>query len=673
MVLIGAFVAGHRSVVPQRRATVVDPGLKHVDDGGVKPIGFGPSQRPLRGVDLSSPQGFVGVDISNPGHRALTQQLRLDSPGAFLHRRVQPRGREVTAKRFRSDLGQRLDALIVAGPNNPEPTETPNIAEDQRAVVIELPPGSHVWILLVRGGRFGQPMQRAGHAQVHNKFPVIVQADQEILAPPTHLDEARASHLQRRSELGRPVAPCFGDRPTNDLGPQAAANGFDLGQLGHGATLPRGCHPWSVSTSDEPTSDLADASLRDVFAELAAAADQLGPLNLSQRDAWISGLLATWRTDVAVADPVTTDADFAAWCREQSVDPTLTELAERAANQQLSAGVTATGAWCVSAQSLGLRSPRGEAPTESIIIGFVHADESEHTVLAEVSVPAASSSSSQRELRDLQVGPPPDEVLPDRAPAATAESFAPGSAPVTDDDDGDLLMPDVEEWPIDAAARTVIVAWQATWNSVAGAWPADRGDALLVNQAVVASRLTQMADEPLTSLAEFGPEPEEPVERYMGMSETEIEDANRRSLETLHRSLASLRNVPAPDSASVAATELIHPLAAPMMAGPAQLSRDEREALAFLEWADWLGAVLGIMRSEAGVPLTGSAMVDHINRCPEVTSSIEKRDREFVAWAFDVAIAWWSDIGAVDEAGVLSEPARWAMPRALAHAWNGDF
>lgn len=410
--------------------------------------------------------------------------------------------------------------------------------------------------------------------------------------------------------------------------------------------------------------------LDEVFADLAAAAPQLAPLNNSQRDAWFSGLAATWRTDIVVDDPTATDQQFSTWCAEaQDADGTLAHLARRMSTGALSDDVVSTGAWCVSATGLGVWQEPGDATSESIVIGFLHTDGSEHTVLAELSVPDEGAASSDRDLLDLQVGPPPDEVLPDRAAPTTAETFAPDSAPVCDDEDEDGAAPDVESWPVDAAARTVVEAWKSTWARVNGQWPGERGDSLLVNQVVVRSRLAHLTGESAATMADFTLEPEELVERFVGMTQTEIAEANQRSLETLHRALAGLRGTPAPGGA----TDLVAPMAEPMQAGPSLLSRDEREALAFLEWADWLGVVLGIMRSDPRAPLSGSAMVDHINRCPEVTSSIDKRDREFVTWAFEVALAWWNDIGATGDDGVLTPHARWALPHALAKSWGGDF
>lgn len=106
----------------------------------------------------------------------------------------------------------------------------------------------------------------------------------------------------------------------------------------------------------------------------------------------------------------------------------------------------------------------------------------------------------------------------------------------------------------------------------------------------------------------------------------------------------------------------------------APLISAERDAVLALEWADWLGAVIGVVRAGAGTAVDGAALVDHINRCPEVTSTIPKADRDRIAWAFDTVIAGWpaADLLAVapDGGATLTPLALTAIPAALHAAWS---
>ncbi len=102
------------------------------------------------------------------------------------------------------------------------------------------------------------------------------------------------------------------------------------------------------------------------------------------------------------------------------------------------------------------------------------------------------------------------------------------------------------------------------------------------------------------------------------------------------------------------------------------LDADAREAVTILEWADWLGVVLGLVREGEGAAVASSHLVDLINSCPEVTSSVPKSDRPRVEWALEVCGHLWQEIG-VSQEGQLTEAGIWALPRALRYAWNSDF
>ena len=105
--------------------------------------------------------------------------------------------------------------------------------------------------------------------------------------------------------------------------------------------------------------------------------------------------------------------------------------------------------------------------------------------------------------------------------------------------------------------------------------------------------------------------------------------------------------------------------------GPrAGMSPAAADAIDGLEWADWLGAVLPLVRAGAGADASPEQLVRNINRCPEVTTSIPKRDAPAVASAFTCAMGAWRQSGAVDDDQRLTDLGVWLLPHTLAVAWG---
>jgi len=93
-------------------------------------------------------------------------------------------------------------------------------------------------------------------------------------------------------------------------------------------------------------------------------------------------------------------------------------------------------------------------------------------------------------------------------------------------------------------------------------------------------------------------------------------------------------------------------------------------ALSQLEWADWLGAILGAIRAGTGTEIDGDVLVSMVNRCPEITTSIPKRDAAQVAWAFEQTLFSWEATGALDDEGRLTDAGTWLLPQAALAAWS---
>ncbi len=95
-----------------------------------------------------------------------------------------------------------------------------------------------------------------------------------------------------------------------------------------------------------------------------------------------------------------------------------------------------------------------------------------------------------------------------------------------------------------------------------------------------------------------------------------------------------------------------------------------RRLVLSLEWADWLGVVVELVREGAGADADPSRFVGLVNRCPEVTSTIPKRDAPGVVAAFEQVVFAWELAGATDD-GRLTPLGVWLLPQALLACWSG--
>ena len=147
------------------------------------------------------------------------------------------------------------------------------------------------------------------------------------------------------------------------------------------------------------------------------------------------------------------------------------------------------------------------------------------------------------------------------------------------------------------------------------------------------------------------------------MSDAEVADANSWALGVLTTALRKLQLPAAP------AQDVIDATRSPLRGPIAHLDRREQQALCFLEWADWLGVLIGLVRAGPGASVDPASMVDLINRCDEVSSTVPQEDRDYIEYAFEVAIAMWSDTGVVED-GRLSSDGHAALVPAATDAWS---
>lgn len=377
----------------------------------------------------------------------------------------------------------------------------------------------------------------------------------------------------------------------------------------------------------------------DLVDDVLAQADELPGLDAARAEAWGSDVIAL--AVEALGD----------------LEPLVSELAERAALDDAAALVLRTVAAVAPPGSvavprrIGLAPPFVAAlgtsrcegawllragPSRSVAFAFVDAHDDRHIVTADLE---PGSGGDDEELGEVAVGPA--EML------ATAREAAHDGATI------ELVIEPAS--PEELAGRVV---------DAIGATARPRPSAV-VNGHLLARRLEAILGVPVdapVAVTEAPPEapPRDPAD-----------DAHARSVlrGALTRSPgASVSGAFAVDDEATSRIDELADLVAPESLAP--LSPRERDAVLILEWADWLGAVLGLVRAGPGARADGEALVDLVNRCPEVTSPIPKADRDRIAWAFDVVVEAWSELGVVDAAGALTEAGVGLLPAALDRAWS---
>lgn len=210
---------------------------------------------------------------------------------------------------------------------------------------------------------------------------------------------------------------------------------------------------------------------------------------------------------------------------------------------------------------------------------------------------------------------------------------------------------DVAALSPDQAARRAVEAWQSGLGSAEMLGPN-----LAANQRLVRRWLEAATGIELGLYQDRG----ETADPTRGMTPEEIADANAAALSTLRSAIGDAPSDES-DPAWISCVQASIP----------DLTERQRQGLLWLEWADWLGVGIGLLRSGVGSSVTGESLVDLVNRCPEVSSTIERDDREYATWAFEIAIDHLADAGVV-EAGALTERGWLTLHGSLVEAWSPD-
>jgi hypothetical protein len=302
------------------------------------------------------------------------------------------------------------------------------------------------------------------------------------------------------------------------------------------------------------------------------------------------------------------DAHFLAWLRDHP-DPRAQSVLDAVLRlaEPVDGQVTPMRAWTVV---------RGDA--RSVGIGFRSADDSEHALLGDI---------IDGELAALIVAPGPEELF-----------------------DGAEDLVDPEPVDVAAAAADIVDAW-----STLVARRRTPSEDIWVNGALARARLGSLV---AADVSGFG----RPFE--VESADSTVDDHERGELDAWALSVLNGARVgPGVPGDPVLLDPLLPERAASWPA-------DEREAFSALEWADWLGVVLGLSRATTGAVVEPAMLVDLINRCPEVTSTIPKKDRSYYEWALSMVVPLWRDNGVLGSDYRLTDDGASLLVHALRQAWS---
>ena len=400
--------------------------------------------------------------------------------------------------------------------------------------------------------------------------------------------------------------------------------------------------------------------LEELYERASIVVDLDGP----QLEAWVSGLFPVFDTDISIGDFVTYCADartgrgavLIAAIAELSdgLDVATSDLARGSLDPELLPDWSATigtseltGAWTVTA-------PFGR----SIVLGFNAASIIEPT-MATGSEDATGEDAERVEEADDEITDLRHSILVELGDDGCLEDLQLAGAPMDLLEEaktsGDRVR--VVEIDADDALAAVVAAWPGEGSVVP-----ELGPGSAANQQFVRRRMLVAADQLLAPLQVAELE----IDVRRGLDDRGFADANRAALSTMQSAVG----FPDEDTTSNAPDALVQSWVSVVTGVAGELAPRERDALLWLEWADWLGAGIGLLRAGSGTPADSSSLVEHVNRCPEVSSTISKADRDYAEWAFDVALDLLEDAGVVTEDHVLTEAGRQSLWVGLAKAWS---
>ena len=419
--------------------------------------------------------------------------------------------------------------------------------------------------------------------------------------------------------------------------------------------------------------------MNERFAEVLDEAALLRDLDAARAEVWVSGLLGEWA-----------DLDDLLVLLGASVRPEALAGARAATTMRPEAGAIATALaargideppWladvgtAVAHQAWEIVDPF--SGNVSVVVEYEHADAVRHSMLVEIEEGAAV---------DINFGPP----------GLVDDAFG----------ESDTRSLSVQDSPVDRALERIAVALERTARD----GEVSVTDEFVMNVALARARVSGFARVEVGSATVVVPPvvaaSVHPLARPV-RDAFEIE-ADAASCITLRAALARELAEGAPiEALTLAADRVRHALAvgsspdldalaAEADVGESVASFDDamllarlagtfvvpgpldafspaaRDAIRGLEWADWLGAVIPLVRAGIGADADPLQLVRNINRCPEVTTTVPKRDAPAVADVFARTLHAWELTGVLDLDGRLTALGVWILPRSLLVAWGAS-
>ncbi len=100
---------------------------------------------------------------------------------------------------------------------------------------------------------------------------------------------------------------------------------------------------------------------------------------------------------------------------------------------------------------------------------------------------------------------------------------------------------------------------------------------------------------------------------------------------------------------------------------------EEQAAVFSLQHADWLGAVVGLVRRGVGAEFDAELWSTDITALPEIEDETDAPDdADSFVIPVEVLAPLWQALGVLDEGRRLTPLGRWGLPRALLSTWSGD-
>lgn len=103
------------------------------------------------------------------------------------------------------------------------------------------------------------------------------------------------------------------------------------------------------------------------------------------------------------------------------------------------------------------------------------------------------------------------------------------------------------------------------------------------------------------------------------------------------------------------------------------LPSEQAAAVMSLQHADWVGAIVGAVRTGPGTHLSGPVLTGFAEMVEEVdVEPLDPDETVMIAHAFDLIMPAWRDAGVVDDYDRLTPLGAWLLPRAAMVAWTGQ-